>query len=235
LSVLEEDAKGLYYRKISREKDIPELLTTSYLLKDFNPKLQTLLNNPDFPIKNSDFGNLDFVPQEIKVAYAKSKQKTENAESQEKKPRSYFTPMLNGKQYYLGLKPFTITKTERKLEIYPEKDQVLKLSDNYALLINHRGSVKDGYLINLENTSGKRSMNAKQTAQRIEPWNPGKFLQRFPKETDEDFTRRVMECGNIEKFLHIYRELIDGADFNLQNFDLKKQLAFATYYSGLNA
>lgn len=193
-------------------------------------KLENLFNDPEIDLRRTDIKTVNFMPRLFGP--------------------NNTTPLLDNIKYYFPTAEFTIPHTEEKLTIDPERDTYVKLSDEYGALIINRGSTSTPYLhklasrkelehdpVHKENLEKKHQtrIGTRETTSRLSEWDITQFLTPFSHETPQEYARRAGKIQDIAKLTSIYRELIDEADFDLQQYDLKKQLLFAAFYAGLTA
>lgn len=216
------DEKQQCYRKISTDfirHNFAQFQTNLY---------QQLYDNPEVDLRPSDLGVPDFVPRRL------------NGKGR--------TPTINSVGYTFPTTEFQVGATGERIKINPETDRFLKLSDEYAALIVNRPNGTRAYQLKLGSKKEMEQdpvhqarfkqyklsiLSAGATIERLTEWDITPFIPPRSNESPQEYARRIARCGDINRFLGIYRELIDGAQFNLQNYDLKKQLLFANYYANL--
>ncbi len=219
------DKKRGKYRKISHD-DVEQIFGSDRIVKRHRDELEdSVFDDPDFALRRSDLSNLDYVPKSLKSV----------------RKNTMVTPMMGGVKYHL---PVRFQPENEEFVFKPEveltsDDQAMRLSDEYEVLIYGEG--KNVLLINSLSDEEKRKrregksyngifLKSSESLELMEPWLPEKFLPRLKKENDLQYSQRVAPCRNIQILIDVYRDLVDKANLDLHQFDLKQQLLFATYY-----
>jgi hypothetical protein len=185
-----------------------------------------LFDNPEVDLRRSDLERLNFLPRLLGPKNA--------------------TPLINNIRYNFPMSEFTLPATGEKIKIDPARDTFLKLSDDYAALIINRGSVTTPYLLTLATKQQLEQemlhrerlqkmhmtwLSAEETREKLSEWDITQFMPPRSNESPQQYAKRVGQCDDINKIIGSYRVLIDEADFDLQKYDLKKQLLFAAYHA----
>ena len=230
---IEEDGEEVKYRRITLE-ELKKLLRTENLDPIFdNPK-------PGRVIRRSDVAeDISFAPKRLSIKKGYGPEACFDTLENATKP-------IDGVRY-ISPESMIDPKTGEEVRFGIGKCSYVKMSPDYTVLIQKlpgKSVVLNYYLLKhlskseasalCKEEGGVLVLPAEETAKQIMDYDPALFVPRLADEGEEEYKERTDSLWNFTHFLSIYRELIDTADFRLQQFLLRQQLYFAAYYARLS-
>lgn len=187
------------------------------------PDLYQLLRDPAADLRRSDIAPFSY---EARPLGAKNK-----------------THLVNQLIYYFPTAGFTVGDSGESLTVNPELDRFVTLSTDYCSLRVERDGVKQHYLLRTiipdeltpvqKQSIQKHKMavvSTTETASRLKPFDVTEFVNPRSNETPQQYARKVIKYADLDNLTRLYRHLLDQAGFELQDYTLKQQLAFAVFY-----
>jgi len=90
------------------------------------------------------------------------------------------------------------------------------------------------FLIDTSNNTWKKQLLwTNGFTQRAKEYNPVDYIKQKTTEEQPQYSQRLMNYTNFNFLPEIYRDILDNAYFELQQYPLEEQMSFAAYYNSL--
>ena len=165
--------------------------------------------------RRSDFGFISFVPKKFSLG---------------NNPKS---PMLDGVNYYFPTN-FDLNDSDRSIDKniqLTEDDSIVKISDEYAMVIVGSGTKRNVLQLRLLGETKARHMSAPETLSRLTVWNPATILPRYENESEDHHCLRVANFYDPNFFINSCREIYDLSSIDIRSCSLREQLNFMNFYA----